>query len=75
MALFDLDAHPCRLLNGYDVVEFTGGGAFYLLDAVRKSGAETVLREIAADKILIGWSAAALSACRLWIWSAAIARR
>ena len=27
VALFDLDIHPCRLLNGYDVVEFIGGGA------------------------------------------------
>lgn len=75
MALFDLDACPRRLLNGYDVAKFIGGNPFYLLDAVRKSGAETVLREIAADKILIGWSAAALSSCRLWSWSAAIARR
>ena len=75
MSLFDLDARPRRLLNSYDVAEFIGGNPFYLLDAVRKSGAETVLREIAADKILIGWSAAALSSCRLWIWSAAIARR
>ena len=75
MALFDLDARPRRLLNSYDVAEFIGGKPFYLLDAVRKSGAETVLREIAADKILIGWSAAALFSCRLWSWSAAIARR
>ena len=59
VALFDLDTHPCRLLNGYDVVEFIGGNPFYLLDSVRKSGAEAVLREIAADKLLIGWSAAA----------------
>lgn len=30
VVLFDLDARPCGLLNGYDVVEFIGGGAVTL---------------------------------------------
>ena len=57
--LFDLDTQPAQLLRNYDVVEFIGGNPFYLLHAIRKSIATEVLREIATNKILIGWSAAA----------------
>ncbi len=55
---FDLDKASADALLTYDVVEFIGGNPFYLLDAIRKSGAQSVLRTVAKDKILIGWSAA-----------------
>lgn len=56
---FDLDRQRADLLLQYDVVEFIGGNPFYLLHAIRQSGAGQVLRQIAETKILIGWSAAA----------------
>lgn len=56
---FDLDRQRADLLLQYDVVEFIGGNPFYLLHAIRQSGAEPVLRQIAETNILIGWSAAA----------------
>lgn len=56
--LFDLDENiPERLLN-YDVVEFIGGNPFYLLHSIRKYHAEEILKTIAKERILIGWSAA-----------------
>ena len=57
--IFDLDYQPADLLLKYDIVEFIGGNPFYLLHSIRKNHASKVLREIAATKILIGWSAAA----------------
>lgn len=57
--LFDLDTQAADLLLSYDVVEFIGGNPYYLLQAIRNSHAETVLRNIAENKVLIGWSAAA----------------
>jgi dipeptidase E len=57
--IFDLDYQPADLLLRYDIVEFIGGNPFYLLHSIRKNHASKVLREIAATKILIGWSAAA----------------
>jgi len=57
--VFDLDRQPAELLLNYDVVEFIGGNPYYLLHSVREHNAREVLRKIAADKILIGWSAAA----------------
>lgn len=56
---FDLDRQPAEALRGYDVVEFIGGNPFYLMQAIRDSRAEGVLRDIANDRVLIGWSAAA----------------
>lgn len=57
--LFDLDTQAADVLLSYDVVEFIGGNPYYLLQAIRNSQAETVLRNIAENKVLIGWSAAA----------------
>lgn len=57
--LFDLDNQPADLLLNYDVVEFIGGNPYYLLHAIRKYNAANVLQQIAATKVLIGWSAAA----------------
>ncbi len=57
--IFDLDKQSADLLLNYDVVEFIGGNPYYLLHSIRKNNAVEILRDIAADKILIGWSAAA----------------
>lgn len=55
----DLDVQPADMLLRYDVVEFIGGNPFYLMDAIRKSKAQSVLHQLAGQRILIGWSAAA----------------
>lgn len=57
--ILDIDKDDPAILLNYDVVEFIGGNPFYLLHAIRKSGAANILRTISSDKILIGWSAAA----------------
>ena len=57
--IFDLDKQPAELLSEYDVVEFIGGNPYYLLHSVRENNAQEILRDIAQNKILIGWSAAA----------------
>lgn len=57
--IFDLDKQPADLLLNYDVIEFIGGNPYYLLDSIRKTDSIEILRNIAATKILIGWSAAA----------------
>ena len=57
--LFDLDHQNAALLLNYDVVEFIGGNPYYLLHSIQEHNAADVLRKIATDKILIGWSAAA----------------
>ena len=57
--IFDLDKQPAELLLNYDVVEFIGGNPFYLLHAIREHNASNILRFLAHNKILIGWSAAA----------------
>lgn len=59
VTLFDLDDQRAASLLDYDVVEFIGGNPYYLLQAIRRSGALPVLQELAASRILIGWSAAA----------------
>ena len=56
--IFDIDLQSAEQLLTYDVVEFIGGNPFYLLHAVQKHHAESILKEIAEKKILIGWSAA-----------------
>ena len=57
--IFDLDHQSAALLLNYDVVEFIGGNPYYLLHSIQEHDAADVLRKIATDKILIGWSAAA----------------
>lgn len=56
--IFDLDADDADDMLNYDVVEFIGGNPFYLLDSVRKNHAESAIKQIFEQKILIGWSAA-----------------
>jgi len=57
--IFDLDNQSAELLLDYDVVEFIGGNPYYLLQSIRDNNATEILRNISANKILIGWSAAA----------------
>lgn len=57
---FDFDTDdPAELLR-YDVVEMSGGDPFYLRESIRKANAESLLKKIAAEKILIGISAGAI---------------
>lgn len=57
--IFDLDKQPADLLLDYDVVEFIGGNPYYLLHSIRENNATEILKDIAINRILIGWSAAA----------------
>lgn len=57
--IFDLDKQPADLLLNYDVVEFIGGNPYYLLNSIRENNATEILRNIAINKLLIGWSAVA----------------
>ena len=57
--IFDLYKQPDDLLAGYDVVEFIGGNPYYLLHSIRQNNAAEILKDIATNKVLIGWSAAA----------------
>ncbi len=57
--IFDLDKQSANELLHYDVVEFIGGNPYYLLNSIRENNVIETLRSIAAEKILIGWSAAA----------------
>ena len=57
--VFDLDKQPASLLLQYEVVEFIGGNPYYLLHSIRENDAQEILRDIAQNKVLIGWSAAA----------------
>ena len=56
---FDIDTDDIDEMLEYDVVEFIGGNPFYLLNSIRQHHAESVIRQIAEQKVLIGWSAAA----------------
>ena len=57
--LFDIDYSPAEKLLEYAVVEFIGGNPFYLLKSITDHNAAYVLKQLADEKILIGWSAAA----------------
>ncbi len=57
--IIDIDVSDPHILLQYDVVEFIGGNPFYLINSIRRNGAEGVLKPISIEKILIGWSAAA----------------
>ena len=58
--IFDLDKQSADELLHYDIVEFIGGNPFYLLQTIHKSNSANILKEIAANKVLVGWSAAAI---------------
>ena len=57
---FDFDENnPYELLK-YDLIEINGGNPFYLLNSIRKSGSEAIIKQIAKNKILVGISAGAV---------------
>ena len=56
--IFDIDTDDVSEMLKYDVVEFIGGNPFYLLNSIREHHAEPILKKIAENRILIGWSAA-----------------
>ena len=58
--IVDIDKTDAAMLLSYDAVEFIGGNPFYLMHAIRRDDAEAVLQKLAQDKVLIGWSAAAM---------------
>ena len=57
--IIDIDISDPHILLQYDLVEFIGGNPFYLVDSIRKNCAQSILKTISVEKILIGWSAAA----------------
>lgn len=57
---FDLDTQEAYELLKYDVVEFIGGNPYYLLNSIRVHNASAVIKQLAEEKVLIGWSAGAL---------------
>lgn len=56
--IIDIDVSEPDILLRYDLVEFIGGNPFYLVGSVRKNCAQSILKVISAEKILVGWSAA-----------------
>ncbi len=58
--LFDFDTQNAAELLKYDVVYIIGGNPYYLLNSIRKTNSESILKQIAEEKVLIGFSAGAL---------------
>ena len=54
---FDVEFEDPAALLQYDVIEIIGGNPFYLLNQLRLSKAESILRRIGQEKTLIGISA------------------
>ena len=57
---FDLDSQGASELLKYDVVEFIGGNPYYLLNSIRAHNASAVIKQLAEEKVLLGWSAGAM---------------
>ena len=57
---FDLDTQGASELLKYDVVEFIGGNPYYLLNSIRAHNASAVIKQLAEEKVLLGWSAGAM---------------
>ena len=62
---FDLDTQEAYELLKYDVVEFIGGNPYYLLNSIRVHNASAVIKQLAEEKVLLGWSAGAMFLPRL----------
>ncbi len=59
--MFDLNIRNPRDLSEFDIIYVLGGNPFVLLDEVRKSKANMVLKELThQEKIMMGYSAGAL---------------
>lgn len=59
--IIDIDISDPHILLQYDLVEFIGGNPFYLIDSIRRNCAQSILKKISVEKILVGWSAAAFA--------------
>ena len=57
---FDLDIQDASELLKYDVVEFIGGNPYYLLNSIYVHNASTVIKQLAEERVLLGWSAGAM---------------
>jgi dipeptidase E len=58
---FDIEFSSPKLLLEYDVIYFIGGNPFYLLDQIRKTHTDAVLKEmISVGKIISGASAGSI---------------
>ena len=57
---FDLDTQEAYELLKYDVVEFIGGNPYYLLNSIYVHNASAVIKQLAEEKVLLGWSAGAM---------------
>ncbi len=57
--IFDFDFDSPEKLSPYDLVCMTGGNVFYLLNSIKSSRAQRILKHFADEKVLIGWSAGA----------------
>ena len=57
---FDLDTQNATELLKYDVVEFIGGNLYYLLNLIRIHNASAAIKQLAENKVLLGWSAGAM---------------
>lgn len=55
-----MDTQEAYELLKYDVVEFIGGNPYYLLNSVRVHNASAVIKQLAEEKVLLGWSAGAM---------------
>ena len=58
--IFDLDKQNATELLKYDVVEFIGGNPYYLLNSIRVHKASSVIKQLAEEKLLLGYSAGAM---------------
>ena len=57
---FDLDTQDASELLKYDVVEFIGGNPYYLLNSIYVHNASAVIKQLAEERVLLGWSAGAM---------------
>ena len=57
---FDLDTQEAYELLKYDVVEFIGGNPYYLLNSIYVHNASAVIKQLAEERVLLGWSAGAM---------------
>lgn len=57
---FDFDYEKPELLLNYDVIEINGGNPFYLLNSMRRSKCEDIMKRLIQEKIVIGVSAGSI---------------
>ncbi len=57
----DVETEPAENLRGYDVIYLNGGNSFYLLHHLRRSRADSILKEtLGGQTLLVGASAGAV---------------